>query len=314
MRIAQGLSEHQRSSYPVVTIGNFDGHHRGHRALLQAVVDAAGKKNGTPIVLTFDPHPVKVLAPHVELRFLTSKDEKLARFQQAGISEVLFVPFDRNLAAMSPQAFVYDILRDSMGTRELFVGEHFAFGKNRSGHVAELVSLGRECGFTVHPMAPFRVNGEVVSSSRIRTLIQQGDVQDAARYLGRHYCLSGEVVVGQRRGQALGWPTANLPLPSDRVIPADGVYVTEAVWKARPFDSVSYIGTRPTFGSGERLLEVYLLDAKHDLYGESVEVQFLQRLRGDLACATAEDLSAQISADVSQAREVLRTTPRLVEL
>jgi riboflavin kinase/FMN adenylyltransferase len=313
MRIAQGLSEHERSSYPVLTIGNFDGHHRGHRALLQAVVDAARQKNGTPIVLTFDPHPVKVLAPHVELRFLTSKEEKLARFEQAGISEVIFVPFDRNLAAMSPQAFVHNILRDSIGIRELFVGEHFAFGKNRSGRVADLVALGMECGFTVHPMAPLRVEGEVVSSSRIRTLIQQGDVRGAARYLGRHYCLSGKVIAGQRRGQALGWPTANLPLLSDRVIPADGVYVTTAVWKGRRLDSVSYIGTRPTFGPGERLLEVYLLDGQHDLYGESVEVQFLQRLRGDLACATAEDLSAQINADVSQAREVLRTTPRLVE-
>ena len=313
MRIARGLGDHGRSSYPVLTIGNFDGHHRGHRALLQAVVDTATKKNGTPIVLTFDPHPVKVLAPHVELRFLTTKEEKLARFEEAGIREVIFLTFDRSLASMSPQEFVYEILRDGIAIRELFVGEHFAFGKNRSGRVADLVNLGAEAGFVVHPMAPLRMDDEVVSSSRIRNLIQIGEVRGASRLLGRHYSVGGQVVPGQQRGQALGWPTANLPLPRDRVIPGDGVYATTLIWKDRRYESVSYIGTRPTFGPGERLLEVYLLDAHEDLYGERVDVQFLQRLRGDLTCATAEELSAQISADVTQARQVFRTASRLVE-
>jgi riboflavin kinase/FMN adenylyltransferase len=313
MRIARGLSEHRPSSYPVLTIGNFDGHHLGHRALLQAVVDAATKKQGTPIVLTFDPHPVKVLAPNVELRFLTTKEEKLARFEDAGIKEVLFLTFDRDLASMSPQEFVQRILRDGLGIRELFIGEHFAFGNNRSGRVADLVRLGSEAGFTVHPMTPLRVDGQVVSSSRIRNLIQNGDVQDAARLLGRHYTLGGRVVPGQRRGQSMGWPTANVLLPIDRVIPADGVYVTRMVWNDSRYDSVSYIGTRPTFGPGERLLEVYLLDQDRDLYGERIDVQFLQRLRGDLTCATADELSAQIRADVSQARQVFRISSRLVE-
>jgi riboflavin kinase / FMN adenylyltransferase len=293
MRITRGLSKHRPSSYPVLTIGNFDGHHRGHRALLQAVVDAATTNQGTPIVLTFDPHPVKVLAPDLELRFLTTKEEKLARFEEAGIKEVLLLAFDRDLASMSPQEFVQRILRDGLRVRELFVGEHFAFGKNRSGRVADLVRLGSEAGFTVHAMTPLSVDGEVVSSSRIRNLIQNGDLQTAARLLGRHYTLGGRVVPGQRRGQSMGWPTANVLLPADRVIPADGVYVSRMVWNGHRYDSVSYVGTRPTFGPGERLLEVYVLDQHRDLYGEHIDVQFLQRLRGDLICATADALSAQ---------------------
>jgi riboflavin kinase / FMN adenylyltransferase len=176
--------------------------------------------------------------------------------------------------------------------------------------MADLLRLGADAGFRVHPMPPVRVEGEVVSSTRIRTLVQAGEVRKAARFLGRPYMLSGPVVTGTHRGHELGWPTANVRLPSDRVIPADGVYATATTWKRRTLESVSYIGTRPTFGPGEHLLEVYLLDEQADLYREEIRVQFIERLRDDMVFRTAEELSARIELDVALARETLKSTSR----
>lgn len=312
MNITRGLAAHQRVPHPVLTIGNFDGQHLGHRVLLHDVVQRAKSAGGTPMVLTFDPHPVRVLAPHVNLRFLTMPDEKLAYFRDAGIAEVLFVEFTQAFAALSPDQFMELVLRDGIGVKDLFVGEHFAFGKGRAGRIADLVRFGRDAGFRVHPVRPHLVDGEIVSSTRIRHLIKQGDVRGAARCLGRHYALGGVIVPGEQRGQKLGWPTANLNLPSDRVIPADGVYATKALCGVRTLDSVSYIGTRPTFGAGDRLLEVYLLDAQEDLYGQTIRVEFVERIRGDQTFQSADALSAQIEADVRQAREALKAEPQPV--
>jgi riboflavin kinase/FMN adenylyltransferase len=312
MKVTRGLAHHQRAPHPVLTIGNFDGQHRGHHALLRTVMQTAASLNGTPMVLTFDPHPVKVLAPGADLRLLTSPDEKLARFREAGIAEVLFLEFDRAFAALSPDEFVMRVLRDGIGVREIFVGEHFAFGKGRAGRLADLIRLGQQAGFRVHPVQPVRVDGEVVSSTRIRTLIQAGNVRGAARCLGRAYELGGTVIHGDHRGQALGWPTANLRLPEGRVIPADGVYAAAAHWRGQAFDAVAYIGTRPTFGAGERLLEVYVLDQQANLYGEDMRVQFVDHIREDLTCRSAEELAARIELDVQQARGALRARQEAV--
>jgi riboflavin kinase/FMN adenylyltransferase len=309
MKITRGLAHHQRVPHPVLTIGNFDGQHVGHRALLRAVVARAAEAGGTPVVLTFDPHPVKVLAPHVNLLFLTTPEEKLACFREAGIAEVLFLEFTPAFAALTPDQFMQLVLRDGVGVKDLFVGEHFAFGRGRAGHVADLVRFGREAGFDIHPVQPLRVDGEIVSSTRVRQLIQRGDVRGAARCLGRCYALGGEVVPGEHRGRTLGWPTANLRLPADRVIPADGVYATRTFRGTSACDSVSYIGTRPTFGTGERLLEVSLLDVRADLYGRTLRVEFVERLRGDQVFASAEELSASIERDVQRAREALKAEP-----
>jgi riboflavin kinase/FMN adenylyltransferase len=312
MKITRGLAAHQRVPHPVLTIGNFDGQHLGHRALLREVVRRAGEAGGTPLVLTFDPHPVKVLAPQANLRFLTTPDEKLAYFRDAGISEVLFLEFTTALASLEPDQFMQQVLCDGIGVRDLFVGEHFAFGRGRAGRIADLIRFGLGAGFQVHPVQPVRIDGEVVSSTRIRHLIKSGDVRGAARCLARHYALGGEVMPGEQRGRQMGWPTANLKLPADRVVPADGVYATKALWGARTFESVSYIGTRPTFGAGERLLEVSLLDAKENLYGQTIRVEFVERLRGDETFQSAEELAARIQRDVQQARQALKAEPQPV--
>ncbi len=306
MKVTWGLADRQPVPHPVLTIGNFDGLHCGHAALLRAVVDRAVSTNGTPLVLTFDPHPAVVLAPHVRLQFLTTQEERLARFDAAGIQEVILLAFTPELAGWSPAEFVLRILRDAVHVREVFVGEHFAFGKGRSGSLADLIRLSRQAQIDVHPVPPLRIDGDVVSSTRIRRLLNEGDVQKAARLLGRAYRLTGTVIEGDHRGRGLGWPTANLRLPMARVIPPDGVYATRAVCEGQSFDAVSYIGTRPTFGPGERLLEVSLLDQQQELYGRTLAVEFIDRVRDDRTFESPDELTAQIERDVRSTRELLQ--------
>lgn len=306
LKVTRGLHGEGPRPYPVATIGNFDGHHLGHRALLQTVVETARKVQGTALVLTFEPHPVKILAPHVDLRFLTTLEEKLALFEDAGIDEVVFLEFTPAFAAMSPGQFAADILHRSLALSELFVGNHFAFGKGRKGRIDDLVHLGEQHGFRVHPMPPVMCDGDVVSSSRIRQLIQAGEMERATALLGRTYGIRGTVVRGAQQGQAMGWPTANVRIPDDRVVPPDGVYAARTVFGPQTYDAIAYIGTRPTFGAGERLIEVNLLDQTCDLYGQQITVQFAVRLRGDQIFASVDDLSQQIACDVEQARSSLR--------
>lgn len=306
MKVTRSLTHHHIATYPVLTIGNFDGLHRGHQALLKSVIQTAADKKGTASVLTFDPHPITVLSPGTPLRLLTTMEDKLARLGEAGVEHVFCIPFDKAFAALAPDQFVFKILRDQIGVRELLVGEQFAFGAGRSGRMADLVRLSHTAAFVVHAVPPIRVDGEIVSSTRIRMMVQAGEVGRAARFLGRLYDLAGTVVRGEQRGQSMGWPTANIRLPHHRVTPADGVYATTAVWNGRSIDSVAYIGTRPTFGNGERLLEVYLLDERIDLYGQEITVRFVERLRGDRVFGTSEELSRQIDVDVLRARDVLK--------
>jgi riboflavin kinase/FMN adenylyltransferase len=306
MRVTRGYSSSFMRPYPVATIGNFDGHHIGHRTLLHTVVETARNRQGTALALTFDPHPVRILAPHADLRFLTSYEEKLAWFEGAGIDEVVFLEFSEAFARLSPDEFAEQVLARGLRLKEIFVGQHFAFGHKRAGTISDLATLGRRLGFEVHPVSPVTVDGGVVSSTRIRRLIQEGQVGQAGALLGRPYTISGSVCPGAHRGQSLGWPTANLRLPADRVIPPDGVYATIMKWNHRRLDSIAYVGTRPTFDAGERLLEVHLLDLDQELYGESVTVLFVERIRGDMQFSGNEALSRQISLDVERARALLR--------
>lgn len=310
MKITRGLDEHKRTPYPVLTIGNFDGQHRGHQALLQTVVRTAAEAGGTPMVLTFDPHPITVLRPGIDLLLLTPPEEKLARFQDAGIEEVLFLTFNAALATLTPEEFVGQVLGEGIGVKELFVGQHFAFGKGRAGRMDDLLRLSAQTGFRVHAVPPVLVDGEVVSSTRVRQLVQAGELRAAARCLGRPYGFNGAVVTGAQRGAILGWPTANLRLPQRLALPPDGVYATIAHWRGNRLASASYIGTRPTFDAGERLLEVHLLDQQVHLYGQEIRVEFIERIRGDLRFESAQELSARIALDVRQAREALANQPQ----
>ncbi len=306
MKVTRGYWDEVVRPYPVGTIGNFDGHHLGHRALLKQVAETARRAKGTALVLTFDPHPVKILAPHVDLRFLTDVEEKRALFEQAGIDEVIFLEFSQTFASLSPEVFAEQVVSKKLGLKEVFVGQHFVFGHKRTGQISDLISLGKRFGFVVHPIPPVMVEGRVVSSTRIRQLIMAGQVDQAAVLLGRYYALSGIVSPGEGRGRTLGCPTANLRLPPDRVAPADGIYASVTTMDEERHDSVAYIGTRPTFDGGERGLEVSILDGMHELYGRTLTVEFISRIRGDAQFESEEALSRQIAADMDSAKSVLR--------
>lgn len=234
---------------------------------------------------------------------MTSPEDKLATFESAGIREVVFLPFTSSFAALSPESFVTETLAGTLGLREIFVGEHFAFGKGRVGRFEDLRRLGDASGVGVHAITPVCVDGAIVSSTRIRRLLQNGSLEEATRCLGRRYAWTGKVVEGEGRGRDLGWPTANLPLPLERVVPKDGVYAASTIWKHRTFDSIAYLGTRPTFEvDGKRFLEVHLLDERQTLYGETITVEFVAHLREDRTFPSAEALAAQIETDVAAAR------------
>ena len=307
MKVLRKLPLSPELAHPVLTIGNFDGQHLGHRALVKSVVDLARRRNGTPIVLTFDPHPVTVLRPGLTLQSLSTPEQKREFFQSLGVEVLIFLEFNHQLAGFAPRDFVDSILRDGIGVRDVMVGKSFAFGKGRSGKVQDLIALGAEANFEVHPFPPVHVDGLVVSSTRIRRCIQDGKVRDAARYLGRYYGLSGRVIRGEGRGAEIGWPTANLSIPGDRVVPPDGVYVTTTIIKGEVLKSVSYIGSRPTFVKGERMLEVHLLDMNCSLYDEELQVNFIERVRGDQKFSSISELVKQIELDANRARERLQS-------
>ena len=303
MKVSRGLPRPSGSPHPVLTIGNFDGQHIGHRHLLASVVHAAREQGGTPMVLTFDPHPVMVLNPGSSFEFLTSPSDKLAWFEAQGVEHLVVLNFSEAFAALSPEEFVFSILRDGLGIKALCVGERFVFGKGRAGTMETLHRLAARAHFQVQVVKPVSCRDIIVSSTRIRQCVRKGEMERAEEYLGRPYSLAGVVVEGDRRGQGLGYPTANLRPPGERVMPPDGVYATKMLWRDKAFPSVSYIGTRPTFGDGERVLEVHVLDEVCALYGEWITVQFLHYLRGDEVFEDAERLAARMAQDVQSARQ-----------
>lgn len=232
-------------------------------------------------------------------------EKKLARFEQAGIDEVVFLEFTQTFASLSPATFAEQILSKGLGLKEVFVGQHFAFGHKRAGRINDLTLFGHRFGFIVHPTVPVTIAGEWSAPQ------ESGSSSFPDRLIRPLTCsavimLSGVVTSGERRGRTLGWPTANLRLPSDRVVPADGIYASITTIEQKRHDSISYIGRRPTFDSGERLLEVTILDGTYNLYGHDIAVEFIDRIRGDVHFDGVAALSQQIASDVDSAKTILR--------
>ncbi len=289
---------------PVLTIGNFDGVHLGHRAIFRTLCQRARQIGGTSIILTFDPHPLKILAPERCPLLITPTPKKLALMQACNLDLVVCLPFNRQLANLTPVAFVEEILLGTIGMQEIYVGYDFAFGKGRSGTIALLQELGSRAGFRVHIIEPIAVEERVVSSSSIREWILQGDVDEAALLLGRLYSIAGTVVEGYRKGRELGFPTANVRSTYE-VIPGRGVYAVMADWHGRRYEGVANIGFNPTFGRTELSIEIHLFDFAEQLYGETVEVSFVQKIRDERAFASVEELVKQIRHDVETAHALL---------
>jgi riboflavin kinase/FMN adenylyltransferase len=297
----------------VVTIGNFDGVHRGHRALIEAA-GARARELAAPLgVVTFEPHPREVLLPDKAPPRLTPLRVKARLLAKLGVAHLFALAFNEHLLRKSPEAFVHDVLAGGLGIRHAVVGYDFRFGHRRAGDADTLVRLGEEYGFGVTRVEPVAWRGEVCSSSRIRDAIAVGDVALARDLLGHPFLVEGRVVVGDRRGRELGYPTANLRPGRRGLWPADGIYAVRAAWRGGDgsawHDAVASLGVRPTFGSGDRLLEVHLFDQEVALYGRRLCCAFIGRLRGEQRFATVDDLKAQMDRDCAAARATLAAAP-----
>jgi riboflavin kinase/FMN adenylyltransferase len=310
MELVQGLPDLRGETRPVIlAMGNFDGVHLGHQAIIGRAVERATARRGLSVALTFEPHPVRVLRPDPPLPLLTPFPLKVRWLEQSGVERVLCAKFTRLFADQSPADFVHKLLVDRLRVAEVCVGDNFAFGKDRAGQPTLLRELGKKAGFEVHIQPPVVIGGQVVSSSVIRRFIEEGDVEGAARLLGRPYVLIGEIVSGRGRGEGLGFPTANLR-QADQLLPADGVYagwVTMAAQGGRRYQGAVNIGMRPTFGETERVVEVHLLDypGSGALYGQVLELALVLRIRGEQVFASPDALKAQISKDVATVRTAL---------
>lgn len=292
----------------VATIGNYDGLHRGHRAILKRVLERAVQVSGGSLLITFDPHPLSVLAPDRAPRQIVTLRQKLTLLREAGLGFVLILPFTMELAAVTPEGFVRDYLSAGLGLREVYVGANFNFGRGRAGSADTLVELCGEVGIHAEKVPEIRNLGSPVSSSRIRRALQAGEVELACELLGRPYAVEGTVVHGDGRGVALGFPTANLNV-SNTLIPQDGVYVTQAIVEGHVRPAVTNIGARPTFKDAQYAIETHLLDGPGDLYGKEIEVRFLARLRQELRFDSVGALVEQVRRDIERAREYFRTSP-----
>jgi riboflavin kinase/FMN adenylyltransferase len=296
---------HESFSRTVVTVGNFDGVHLGHRAILSRICQRAQELESQPVVLTFDPHPLKVLNPQAQLHLLTTPAQKIELLKSAGVS-VVVVPFTRDFAAIPAPEFVRDFFWKRLKAREVVVGHDYRFGYKRQGNIELLKDMGQTLGFTVQVVWAVELDSVVVSSSLIRAMLRLGKIGEANRLLGRDYGVTGQVVAGKGRGaKLLGVPTANIISEND-LLPASGIY---AVWVTKNGDrlpGVANIGTCPTFDNQEELtLEVHLLGFNGDLYGEKLQVNFVARLREERRFPSIDELASQIRADMEAARRVL---------
>ena len=286
-----------------VTIGNFDGVHLGHQALVRRTLEVCGTRGLDCVLVTFRPHPRTVLTPERPHAPLSTRAERFALLERLGVRHILELPFTRGLAALTPEDFVRGYLLP-LRPRELVVGHDFTLGRGRSGHPELLQQLGRGMGFGVEQVGAVLADGAPVSSTRLRECLAAGDVALARRLLGRPYAVSGQVAHGEGRGRGLGFPTANLD-GATTLLPANGVYATRARCGSRRFDAVTNIGMKPTFGGDRLTVESFLLDAEGDFYGEDLRLEFVARLRGEQRFPDAAALGRQIGADVALARRLL---------
>ena len=289
-----------------LTIGQFDGVHRGHQEIIRKLTAEAHAILAPAVVITFFPPPAVVLGKRVKPSYLTTPNERALLLGDLGVDIVITHPFDSQVAVTSAKAFTSN-LRDKLGLQCLMVGYDFALGRDRAGDVVALTALGKQLGYSVKAIPPVKIDGEIISSSLIRSALSSGQVERAARFLGRDYRISGEVIPGDGRGGTIGIPTANLNVWSDRTIPASGVYVCQAKVDGETHGAVTNIGTRPTFDPKSDLIwvEAHLLDFKENIYGKVIQLDFKARLREEQRFPDIQTLVDQIHQDIFRARNIL---------
>ena len=295
----------------VATIGNFDGVHLGHREIFRRVVAEARHRDCSSMVVTFNPHPMKVLDPEKAPRLLNTYAEKERLIAASCVDTLVEIPFDQHVAAMPPAEFVQEILVEKLHIAHLVVGYDYTFGRDRTGNADFLAAMGKKQGFTVETVGPVLRDAEISSSTLIRKLLSAGDVSAVVGPLGRNFTLEGRVVKGVGRGKGLGFPTANI-LTDKEILPRPGVYAVKVRYRDEQHDAVMNIGFNPTFGTERISLEVHILDFSADLYDETLRVYFVERLRDEQVFASIEQLVEAIDADILRARDILHNNKVVV--
>jgi riboflavin kinase / FMN adenylyltransferase len=292
----------------VITIGNFDGVHIGHQALFQTVIQKAAAIGGTSVAMTFDPHPMRVLAPNGHPSMITLTEQKAELIAATGIDVLLCIPFTREFAAISARAFVEDLLMRRIGMRAMVVGHDYSFGRNREGNLTLLQNWSEELGFDVLVVDWVQGTGDAgqrISSTHVRELVMEGRMEAAEKMLGRHYQVRGVVAAGRNRGgRLLGFPTANIQL-QDELCPKQGIYAVTVEHGGRTYPGVANIGYSPTFDDQVFTIEVHILDFNKSIYNDPIRVNFIQRLRDEIKFDSIDALAAQIHKDVALARDIL---------
>lgn len=310
MRIFRSIAVEESFKNPVLTIGNYDGLHLGHRRIIERVKLRAREIDGTSMLMTFHPHPLHILRQERELPSITPEEQKEKVIEEMGIDVLFVVPFTGEFSRITPEAFVETILCRRLAIKGIVIGHDFRFGSEGEGDVTLLERMSRSLGFFVEVVDPVTLEGERVASNRIRTLLADGDVVQSARMLGRPYVIAGTVVRAKGRGTTIGFPTINLQTDYP-LIPRNGVYVTEAEVDGRWLRAVTNIGHNPTFEAGmERSIETFILDFNGDLYDKKVKLRFLKRIRDEERFSTVEELKRRIAEDVEIARTNLRDKVR----
>jgi len=307
MQVILNLNEIKKPlTNPVLTIGNFDGVHKGHLALFDRVKERAKAIAGQSVVMTFEPHPLKIMRPADGPQLITHTGQKLELIEKTGIDVIVCVSFDREFAAIPARDFVNNVLVKKIGIKEIVVGYDYTFGHNREGDINLLREIGNDFGFVVHLVGPIEIDHTLVSSTSIRRLVQEGRLEEARVLLGRDFEVQGTVVKGQNRGgRLLGFPTANLN-PHGELLPKRGVYAVKLLIDDVFYKGVTNVGYNPTFGNTGLTIETHVLDYSGELMGKTIKVHFIKRLRDEKTFKTLEELSEQIAQDIARAKEVFR--------
>jgi len=304
MEIEQELASVTPQGETLLTIGVFDGVHAGHRYLLKKLQERAAERNLLSGVVTFSPHPQSVLHPRSQLPWLTSLEDRVGAFRKLGVNIVSVLTFTPKVARLSAQEFI-SLIKKNLGMRGILVGPDFALGKGKEGNIDLLRSLGCEMGFSVDVIPPFKINGEIVSSTLIRRALAEGDMGKVKNLMGRYFYLEGKVITSEKRGRVLGFPTANLDIKPQQALPENGIYAAIAQVEGGHFPSATNVGIRPTFGTGEEMVETHLLNYKGDLYGKDMRVEFVQKLRDEERFSSSEELKTQIEKDIREVEAIL---------
>lgn len=309
MEIEQELATITPRADTILTIGVFDGVHAGHRYLLHKLQQRAAERNLLSGVVTFNPHPQSVLHPQDQLPWLSSLEDRVRAFRELGVGVVAVLTFTPEVARLSARDFI-SLLQKHLKMQDIMVGPDFTLGRGGEGNTSLLRTLGDEMGFSVEVVAPYMIDGEVVSSTLIRRALIQGEMKRVEKLMGRRFYLKGRVVTSDKRGRVLGFPTANVDVQPQQALPNDGVYATIVHIDTRHFPSATNIGTRPTFGEAKRMVEAHLLNYKGNLYGKEIRVEFVRKLRDERRFGSSEELKMQIERDVREIEALLAEGPR----